>query len=139
MMLVTNALVFLIYEYLATPFRKIPQAYQWILGLLTPLPGMLFIKLYLKICSKAHGPIPYSVKVAVVHSLELQQGLFMVITMGFTANTITTYTILGLQLFISLYNGLNIIYKLKYSKKGNSENEGRLPFLKHILRSNSKC
>ena len=138
--IILNGFIYWIYsELLVIPFITIPQDFQWILGLLTPFPKMLFIKLYLKICSKAHGSVPRSVKVSVVHNLELQHALFLVLTMGFTANTTTTYTILGLQLLISLYNGLNIIYKLKYSKKGNSENEGRLLFLKHILRSNSKC
>ena len=135
--------IVVMYQFLAIPFKIIPQDFQWILGLLTPLPKMLFIKLYLKICSKAHGSIPRSVKVGVVHALELQQALFMVITMGFTANKTTSYTILGLKLFISTYKALKIMYMFKYSKKGYSMKEGMflLPILKtHTkLRPNTKC
>ena len=119
-----NFVVYLIYGFLATPFKIIPQDFQWILGLLTPLPKMLFIKLYLKICSKAYGSISRSVKVCVVHSLQLQHALFMCITMGFTANKATSYTIFGVKLFMSTYKGLKIMYMLRYSKKGFSIKEG---------------
>ena len=86
---------------------------------------MLFIKLYLKICSKAYGSIPQSVKVCVVHNVQLLHALFMVITMGFTATKTTSYTILGLKIFMSLKKCLNIIHMLKYSKKGYSMEEGK--------------
>ena len=95
---------------------------------LTPLPEMIFIKLFLKICSKAYGSITHSVKVSVVHYLELQHALFMVLTMGFTATKTTSYTILGLKLFISTYKALKIMYMFKYSKKGYSMKEGKFPF-----------
>ena len=120
-----NIFVYLIYESLVTPFEIIPQDFQWILGLLTPLPKILFIKLFLKICSKAYGQITHSIKVCVVHNIHIQHALFMCITMGFTANRITSYTIVGLKLFISLFKGLKIMYKLKYSKKGYSMKEGK--------------
>ena len=127
-----NAVIYWIYGFLVTPFKIIPQDFQWILGILTPLPKMLFVKLYLKICSKAYGSITGSMKVCVVHNLALQHALFMTITMGFTATRTTAYTILGLKLFTSMYKGLKIIYKLKYTKKGYSEKEGRF-LLKNIL------
>ena len=115
---------------LTTPFKIIPQDYQWILALLTPLPKMLFIKLFLKICSKGYGSVSHSVKVCVVHLLQIQHALFMCITMGFTANTTTSYTIFGLKLFIGTYKALKIMYKLKHSKKGYSMLEGRFQFFK---------
>ena len=78
------------------------------------------------ICSKAYGSITRSVKITVVHNMHLQHALFMVITMGFTATKATSYTILGLKFFMSLYKGLKIIYNVNYSKKGYSMEKGRL-------------
>ena len=95
------------YKYLTIPFIRIPKDYQWILALLLPLPKMFFIKLYLSICSKGYGSITQSVKVCVVHYVQLQHALFMCITMGFTANKTTSYTIFGLKLFISTYRRPN--------------------------------
>ena len=116
------------------PFKIIPQDFQWILGLLTPLPKMLFIKLYLKICSKAYGKITSSVKVAVVHHLQLLHALFLVLTMGFTATRTTSYTILGVKFFMSLFKAVDIIYMLKYSKKGYSVKEGRYKYQDQVVK-----
>ena len=116
------------YKYLTIPFIRIPKHYQWILALFLPLPKMLFIKLFLMICSKAYGSIKHSVKVCVVHNVHLQHALFLVLTMGFTATETTSYTILGLKFVMSLQNCLKIIYKLKYSKKRISMKEGRFQF-----------
>ena len=113
---------------LTTPFKIIPQDYQWILALLTPLPKMLFIKLFLKICSKAHGSIRHSVKVTVVSNLEIQHALFLVLTMGFTATEATSYLILCIDFLFNGYEAFKIMYK---SKKGYSLEEGRF-----ISRSN---
>ena len=134
--IILNGFIYWIYsELLVIPFITIPQDFQWILGLLTPLPKMLFIKLFLKICSKAYGSISHSVKVCVVHNMHLQHALFLVITMGFTATKTTSYTILGLKFFMSLFKGLKIIHKLK--KKGCSMKEGR--FKNNIIKSNIEC
>ena len=116
------------YKFLTIPFKIIQQDYQWILALLLPLPKMLFIKLFLKLCSKAYGSITHSVKVCVVHEIHIQHALFLVLTMGFTATKTTSYTILGLKFVMSLQKCLKIIYKLKYSKKGYSMKEGRFQF-----------
>ena len=123
-----NGIVYMIYSFLVIPFKIIPQDIQWILGLLTPLPKMLFVKLFLMICSKAYGSITPSVKVCVVHNMHLQHALFLVLTMGYTATKATGYTILGLKFAMSLFKGLKIIYMLKYSKKGYSMKEGRFKF-----------
>ena len=103
------------YLFLPTLFKIIPKDFQWILGLLTPLPKMLFIKIFLKICSKAHGSIPRSVKVTVVHNLLIQHNLFLVLAMGYTATSATSYVILIVDFLMNVYDGQNIIYK---SKKG---------------------
>ena len=126
------------YGFLVTPFEIISQDFQWILGLLTPLPKILFIKLYLQICSKAHESIPNSVKVSIVHNVQIQHALFMVICMGSVANWTTSYTILGIKLFISMYKGLKIIFMLKFNKKGYSVKEGRFQLYKN-MRSHTKC
>ena len=126
------------YGFLATPFEIIPQDFQWMLGLLTPLPKMLLINLYLKICSKEHESIPRSVKVSVVHNAQIIHALSMVIWMGFVTNRTTSYTILGIKLFISMYKGFEIIYMLKFNKKGYSVKEGRFQLYKN-MRSHTKC
>ena len=123
---ILSVFVHVIYGFLVIPFRIIPQDFQWTLGLLTPLPVKLLIKLYLKICSKGYGSITHYAKVTVVHNVQLLHALFMVITMGFTATKTTSYTILGLKFFMSLFKGLKIIHKLK--KKGYSMKEGRFQF-----------
>ena len=126
-----NGVVYWVYNVLVdVPFKIIPQDIQWILAILTPMPKMLFIKLYLKICSKAYGSITRSVKVCVVHNFHIQHALFIVITMGYLATNATSYTILGLEFFMSLFKGLNIIYMLKYSKKRYSMKEGRFQLIK---------
>ena len=76
---------------------------------------MLFIKLYLKICSKANGSITHSAKVTVVHSLQIQHGLFLVLVMGYTATTATSYVICIMDFLMNVYDGLSIV---KNSKKG---------------------
>ena len=115
------------YKYLTIPFIRIPKHYQWILALFLPLPKMLFIKLYLNICSKANGSIIHSAKVTVVHFLQIQHALFLVLTMGYTATPATSYVILSLDFLINIYDALKIIYK---TKKQYPSQEGR---------SNSKC
>ena len=124
-----ESIVFWIYNsgLLTAPFKIIPQDIQWILGLLTPLPKLLFIKLYLKICSKVYGSIAHSVKITVVHYLQINHALFLVLTMGYTATPATTYVILIVDFVMNLYNGLKIVYKYK---KGYPSLEGR---------SNIKC
>ena len=127
-----NVFAFWVYGFLVTPFKIIPQNIQWILGLLTPLPKFLFLKLYLKICSKAHESIPNSVKVYVIQNVQIQHALFMIICMGSVANRTTSYTIIGIKLFISMYKGLKIIYMMKSNKTEYSVNEGRFQFHKRI-------
>ena len=102
-----------IYGFLAILFKIIPQDYQWILGLLTPLPKMLFIKIFLKICSKGYGSIIHSAKVTVVHVLQIAHALFLVLTMGYTATPATSYVILSLDFLFNIYDALKIIYKTK--------------------------
>ena len=116
-----------IYQFLTTPFKIIPQDFQWILGLLTPLPKMLFIKLFLTICFKAYGSIIHSVKVTVVHNFQIQHALFLVLTLGFTATEVTSYVILCIDFLLNIYDALKILHK---SKKEYSVEEGR---------SNIKC
>ena len=108
-----NVFVVWMYRFLSIPFKIIPQDFQWILGLLTPLPKMLFIKIFLKICSKAHGSIPRSVKVTVVHNLLIQHNLFLVLAMGYTATPATSYVIQSLDFLFNIYDALKIIYKTK--------------------------
>ena len=112
--------VLVIYQFLAFPFKIIPQDFQWILGLLTPLPKILIIKLFLKICSKATGSITYSAKVTVVHCLQLQHALFLVVTMGFTATDATSYVICIMDFLMNLYDGLSIVKKSKKGYPGRS-------------------
>ena len=120
-----NGVVYWVYNVLVdVPFKIIPQHLQWILALLTPFPKMIFIKIYLKICSKGYGSIKPSVKTCVVHNFHIQHALFMCITMGYLATKATSYTILGLKFGLSLQSGLKTIYKLKYSKKAITMNEG---------------
>ena len=119
--------IVLIYQFLTIPFLIIPQDFQWILGLLIPLPKMLLIKIFLKINSKGYGSITHSAKVTVVHYLQIQHALFLVLTMGYTATPATTYVILIVDFVMNLYNGLEIVYKYK---KGYPSLEGR---------SNIKC
>ena len=123
--------VFWIYNFLATPFRIIPQDFQWILALLTPFPKILSIKLVLKICSKACGLITHSASVTVVQVVQLQHALFLVLTMGFSATMETSYVILFLEFILNVYEALKIIFKLKY--KGYSMEDGRFS-----SRSNTK-
>ena len=108
-----GALVAVIYGFLPIPFKIIPQDFQWILGLLTPLPKMLFIKIFLKICSKGYGSITHSAKVTVVHYLQITHALFLVLTMGYTATPATSYVILSLDFLFNIYDALKIIYKTK--------------------------
>ena len=118
------------------PFKIIPNDYQWILALFTPLPKMLFIKLFLKICSKGNGSITHSVKVTVVSTLELQHTLFLVLTMGFTATEATSYLILCMDFLVNGYDALKIMYKCK---KGCSLEDGRFISRSNTVKSDINC
>ena len=104
------------YAFLAIAFTFAPSNYQWILGLLIPLPKILYLKVLLFVCNKSAGSGPNgksSIKLLMVHFTEAKQCIFCAMIVGGVATSETTYCILSIRTFLIIYKCYKIISKSK--------------------------
>ena len=121
------------YVFFGNAMIKIPLEYQWILALLSGFIRELFTILLLKCSLKSLGDtadedIIYKSKISCIHFIESAHALNMAILLGSVATPLTTYIIIGLDFSINIYHGLKIVYQLKFSKKENAKDEGKMSY-----------
>ena len=117
------------YGAFGTAFAKVPQEYQWILGLLSPFAKDISTKLLLKVASKSAGPQGRDIiKIPVVHYITTKHAIFLAIIVGNVSTPLTTYCILFLDFAKTVYTALKIIRR----KKNGEDVEGKHIFTKYI-------
>ena len=124
----TGLLIAILYQIWTTAFIKVPQEYQWVLGLLTPIIVKdIFVWALDTLSSKATGQNKtHATNLSCVHYIESKHAIFVSIMMGSILTELTQWIIIGMDFVMNLYTGLKIVYKLKYSKKENAVDDSRL-------------
>ena len=126
----TGLVIAILYQIWTTAFIKVPQEYQWVLGLMTPIIGKeIFVWTLNTLSSKATGlqdNKKHVINLSCLHYIESKHAIFVSIMMGSILTPFTTWIILGMDFIMNIYNGLKIVYTLKYSKKENAEEDGKL-------------
>ena len=116
------------YGFLTTAFKEIPSEFQWTLVIVIILWRQLNIWLQLKISFKAAAGYcdHYRLKLSVIHGNLREYVLFMTILLGSVASPSTTYIVLFFDFSLNIFSALKIVYLMKYCKKENSNDKGRL-------------
>ena len=104
------------YLFLGVIFQQSPPEYQWIVGLLSPLAKEIFVALFLYVSYKASGSRDIKIKLAANHFMETKHAIFLAVILASVATPTTGYCIIGIDFAINLFNGLKIVYALKYKK-----------------------
>ena len=95
-----------VYTLLGIAFTYVPQDYQWLLGLITPLPKLVSTKLLLYACYKSAGPGKEgknSIKYPCINALQTKHVVFCSVIIGSIATQFTIYCILGMRCIMSVY------------------------------------
>ena len=124
----TGLLIAILYQIWTTAFIKVPQDYQWVLGLLTPIIVKdIFVWALDNLSSRATGQNRTdATNLSCLHYIESKHAIFVSIMMGSILTPFTTWIILGMDFVMNIYTGLKIVHLLKYSKKENAEDDGRV-------------
>ena len=115
------------YALFGVAFTYISPNYQWILGLLSPLPKVISIKLLLYVSFKSAGKESHgksSIRDPCMHFMETKHCVFTAIIVGGVATPLTRYCILGVRCFISIFRCLKLIYGQYWNEK-NLEDESK--------------
>ena len=100
------------YTVFGTAFAYVPPNYQWLLGLITPIPRILSTKLLLFACYKSAGKEKegkYSIRYTCLHYIETKHVVFCSIIIGGIATRSTMYCILGMRCILSIYKCWKVI------------------------------
>ena len=102
-----------------TLFANVPQEYQWILGLLSPIAKDLSLKLLIKIVYKSAGlgsTGAKSCKFPVIHYITTKHAVFLAIVVGNVSTPLTTYCIIATDFAKTVYTALKIIRNKRRGK-----------------------
>ena len=105
-----------IYTLFGASFTYVPSEYQWILGLVSPLPKMISTKLLLYVCYKSAEPESYdkhSIKITCLHFMETKHVVFCSVIVGSVASQTTMYCILGVRCAIVVFKCCKLIYEVE--------------------------
>ena len=108
-----------IYAFFGVTFSIVPQEYQWILAVLSPLVREALTILTIKTSQKASGEDSYdkfSTKYANIHYIETTHAIFLAIIIGGVATQASTYCIIGIDFLMNIYNGLKVVKMHKNRK-----------------------
>ena len=100
-------------------FANVPQEYQWILGLLSPIAKDLSLKLLIKIVYKSAGlgsTGAKSCKFPVIHYITTKHAVFLAIVVGNVSTPLTTYCIIATDFAKTVYTALKIIRNKRRGK-----------------------
>ena len=105
------------YDFLATTMSGVPQEYQWIVAVLSPLLREYGIWIETKMSSMASsGVAPH--KLVVRHFIETRHAVFLSVMLGGIATPESTYCIIAMDFLINIYHGLKIVRKSNAGKNG---------------------
>ena len=102
------------YGTFGTAFANVPQEYQWILGLLSPLAKYIALKPLGEIVFKSAGEgskEKYSIKISFKHYITTKHAVFLAVIVGNVATSLTTYCIIAIDFSITLCQALKVICK----------------------------
>ena len=119
-------LVVFLYSFIGSTLINMPQDYQWVLVLFTPLVLEICTRLMLEVAYRSAGKKyrgKYSVKLPVIQFVASKHSVFLAVMLGGVATPASTYVIIILDVVDALSSGLKIIYKMKY--KHNEDIEGK--------------
>ena len=95
-----------VYALFGIAFTYVPSDYQWLLGLVTPLPKVVTTRVLLYACYKSAGPGKegkYSIKYPCINALQTKHVVFCSVIIGSIATQFTIYCILGMRCIMSVY------------------------------------
>ena len=108
-----------IYAFFGVTFSIVPQEYQWILAVLSPMIREALTILTIKISQKASGENSYdkfSTKFANIHYIETTHAIFLAIIIGGVATQASTYCIIGIDFLMNIYYGMKVVKLHKNGK-----------------------
>ena len=124
------ALIFVAWGYgvLGSAFVGASPEYQWILGLLTPIPREIFAKLLLKVIYKAAGDGSQGnkwIEFLTQHYVLTKHAVFLAVIVGGVATPATNYCIVAVDFAEAMIDGLKVIRKYNHGQdiKGTYESD----------------
>ena len=107
------------YDLFALAFTYVPNDYQWLLGLVSPMVRIFNVFVLNEIAKKASGL--EETNLCSIHYMESRHALFFAIIIGSVATPLTIYLVIGLDFIMNIYNGLYVVHMIK--KKGKFEED----------------
>lgn len=128
------------YAIFTTAFVKIPQEYQWILALFSPLFRDFIFKILNFVVNKAagdEGQRSHMMKLIPLHYMVTKHAVFLSIIVGGIATPMSSLCIMVTDFAKTMYSGGKIIYRIKVKNETNLE--GNFDFkiqIKKITKNN---
>ena len=111
-------------------FLEAPADNQWILVILATFAKEIFIKILLKITTKAAGSeenhLGKSTNILVLHFLSTKHAIFLSIIVGGLATPVTNYCIVAIDTVQAMLDGWKVVRKYRQCP---SDAEGILKYL----------
>ena len=107
------------YDLFALTFTYVPNDYQWLLGLVSPLVRIFDVFVLNEIAKKASGI--EETNFCSIHYMESRHALFFAIIIGSVATPLTIYLVIGIDFIMNIYNGIYVVLMIK--RKGNCEED----------------
>ena len=112
------------YSMLGIAFANIPQSYQWILAVCSPLVEDIFKEALVFACRAGRQsgvPLKSSIMLILEHYMTAKQEIFLAIVIGGVATPASSNIIIAMDGAKAIYSGLMIIYKSKRMSNFNIE------------------
>ena len=101
------------YKVYGGAFVNVPQEYQWIVALFSPLVLEISIKVKEEIFYGAAGERLKSISYHVTHFAATKQTIFLAVLIGGVATEETSICLMVLEFGLIMFSGLNIIRKYR--------------------------
>ena len=122
-----NVGIAIVYGYgvLGILFAKVPQEFQWILGLLTPFAKDISSKLLFKVACKSNSTEEErrSIKFPIAHYITTKHAVFLAVIVGNVSTPLTTYCILFLDFAKTIRATVKIIRRKRKGENVEGEYE----------------
>ena len=101
------------YKIYGAAFVNVPQEYQWIVALFSPLVLEIAIKLQEEVFYGAAGKRMTSISYHVTHYATTNQTIFLAVLIGGVATEESSICLMVLEFGLIMFSGLNIIRKYR--------------------------
>lgn len=98
------------YNAVAILFRIIPENYQWIAAIFSPLLREFNTWSFTKMCEKAAGCKANGPQISCAHTCGARHALFLTFMLGSVATELSSYIILAIDFLINIYLAFKIIW-----------------------------